>query len=238
MFPIYVCWDNTVTLSERRIIEQGMRETQPLFGSRVICYGAHSWSVGKYKNANELVRSTSRRENGQINGSELLGKLSSLLEEWPEPGAIVLITGKDLYGDSCDWCFGLAKMSARVTVQSMSRYRELDEIEKSKCIRHILRHELGHIFYCAWTTKRTNTIEKIGAHCTNPGCSMRQTMSLSELRLAVISEDPKKCFCAQCMNDLRSFKSQYEALEKRNIAWLPTSSNRVASAGASRINRR
>jgi len=218
VFPIYVCYDSGVSLAEQAAIEQGLLETRPVFGCQIINYGAGTWEFGRLKSANEVVRSLPRNERGQINATQILDSITEVAKSWVDPGAVVMLTSADLCAGDLSWCFGIARPSTRVTVQSLARYRWLDEAEASACIRRTLRHELGHIFCCAADARRSNTVEKLGMHCTNLGCSMQQTMSLNELRIAVRKENPRQCFCAQCMDDLRRFRLWQENNEKRVVA--------------------
>ena len=213
MFQTYVCCDNFVTQMEQVAIKQGLMETRPLFGSQVIYYGKNNWVTGKYRNATQLMNSIPRNRDGRVNGSQVLDKMTELCSSWDEPGAMILVTGLDLCTDNSGWCFGAAKPAYRVTVQSVNRYRGLSLTMEAACIKRTLRHEMGHIFCCAYSKYRSNTVNMMGIHCTNPGCSMRQTMSLNELMAAALEENPRNCFCPQCLQDLRTFKAQCEREE-------------------------
>lgn len=206
MFPIYVCYDSGVRMSERIAIEQGLKELQPIIGTQIVNYGTNQWKYGRFKSADEIVRSLPRNERGQIDATRVLDIVSEVSGCWIETGAVVMITSQDLYAEGLSWCFGLARPSTRITVQSIARYRGLCEAEASACIRRTLKHELGHIFGCAGDLRRSHTIEKLGSHCTNPGCTMRQSMSLDELRTVIREENPQRCYCHQCMEDLRRFQ--------------------------------
>ena len=227
MFQTYVCCDNFVTQSELEAIKRGLMETQPLFGSQIICYGKDDWRIGRYRNAAQLMNSMPRDGSGKVNASQVLDKMKELTDSWGEPCAMIMVTGLDLRTDDCGWCFGAAKPAYKVTVQSVNRYRELSSLFESACIKRTLRHEMGHIFCCAYSKYRSNTVDKIGIHCTNPGCSMRQTMSLNELKVAALEEDPRNCFCPQCLQDLRNFKDRYEKEELDRARALFRSSRRM-----------
>ena len=206
MFPIIICCDSGVTKTEQAAIMRGLEETQPLFGCELLFYGNQSWTLGRYKSADEVVRAVPRNKAGQVNASIALDKLENVSREWMEKCAIVMFVSSDLYSNGLNWCFGLARHSARVTVQSVYRYRTLIESVASSCIRRTLRHELGHLFGCAMDKNRSNTTQALSTHCTNPGCSMRQTMTLRELITLSSQEDPRRCFCEQCLQDMMRFK--------------------------------
>ena len=227
VFQTYVCCDDFVTQAELEAIKQGLTETRLLFGSEVIFYGKDSWKLGKYKNATQLMNSMPRNSSGRVNASQTLDRMVGLANSWDEHRAMILVTGLDLCTDNCGWCFGAAKPAYKVTIQSVNRYRGLSSMMESACIRRTLRHEMGHIFCCAYSKYRSNTTDRLGIHCTNPGCSMRQTMSLNELMAAALEEDPRNCFCPQCLQDLRNFKAQYEKEERNRTRALFGSSRRI-----------
>jgi predicted Zn-dependent protease len=232
VFPIYVCYDSYVTQAERYAIEQGMRETQDLFGCKVVCYGTNSSRFGQYENADQIVGSMMQNAKGQVNASILIDKLAHVSESWVDRGAIILVTGKDLYSQECNWCFGIARPSSRITAQSTYRYRSLSPSMAAACIKRTLRHEMGHIFCCPSSIRRSNTEMNLGLHCTNYGCSMRQTISVSALIEEVRTEDTKRCFCPQCMQDLRNFRSWYESVEKRGGTTRPRRQTLAAACGS------
>ncbi len=217
MFPIYICWDSSVRPVEQKAIMAGMRETEAMFGCEVICYGTDTWQFGRYKSADLMMYFAPHNRKRQANATNILSMMADAMSAWVEPGAMVLFTGQDLYINGANWCFGAARMNARVTVQSVARYRHLDKATLSACIRRTLRHELGHIFACARDLNRGHTEMNLGEHCTNPRCSMRQTLNLAELLKAVREEDARNCFCAQCLADLNRFKLNYEASEGRGV---------------------
>ena len=210
-------------------IEQGLREAQPLFGSKIINLGWGSWEMGEYKSADELVRSMPKNSSGQIDGDALEDKLIRLNQTWLEPGAIVLITSLDLYMKGTPWCFALSKR--RTTVQSVHRFRGLSEKDESLCIRRTLKHELGHIYGCPANIRRSNTVENMGTHCTNPGCVMRQVSSVSSLIYAAKNENPYNCFCPQCSKDIMDYRRWCEAIDARRAMPLSSRPRSVASGG-------
>lgn len=216
MFPVYVCYDDGVTAAERKAINSCLNVMQPLFGCEIYCYGTEPWPYGRYRSANAIVKSTPKNVSGQLSVSVLLDKLEETSASWIELNAFVLYTSKDLYFQerNLSWCFGAARKNTRVSVQSVKRFRGLSESAAAFCIRRTLRHELGHIFRCAASNYRSNTVDLAGLHCTNRGCSMRQAGSLNDLLAMMADERDEACFCEQCMADLRRFKLHYEANEK------------------------
>jgi predicted Zn-dependent protease len=187
----------------------------PVFGSNIIYYGSDRWTVGKYKSADDIIRSSPKNEKGQVDAIPVLEKLRDVNKSMLEPGAIVLITSKDLYARGYNWCFGMAMYNYRTTVQSLHRYQHLPDDVKSFCIRRTLRHELGHLFGCAANPSRSNTENKCGQHCTNPGCSMNQTMTVAELVQRMSYECDTDFLCPQCKQDLQRFLNDYENDQRR-----------------------
>ena len=232
MFPVYVCYDDGVTVVERKAIECGLLEIEPLLGSDTYCYGTEQFPQGRYRSANSVVKSTAMNKSGQLNISILLDKLEDISAGWGEPNAMVLFTSADLCfpARNLPYCFGAARHNTRVSVQSVKRFRHLSEELESFCIRRTLRHELGHIYHCAGDLRRSNTVDIAGAHCKNRGCSMRQAGSVEDLLSKMADEHDKMCFCDQCMADLRQFKRNYEASVGKVIA--PSRGNKRAARNA------
>src|SRR5690606_16921569 len=113
----------------------------------------------------------------------------------------------DLYTEDTNFVFGLAAHYDGVTVQSVFRFRSLSSVaERQSCIRRVLLHELGHILGMAADPQRINTIEALGNHCTVPGCTMRQGMSVLEWRRWALEEDQLyQRFCSLCLHDMQNW---------------------------------
>ncbi len=216
MFPIYICWDSSLTAAEQRAIQEGVQEIEPLFGCPFVCYGTRRWTYGSFTCADDIMRYAVRNGKGQANASSILTTMTNVMKDWVEPGAMILFTSQDLAVRGTNWCFGAARAEARMSVQSVLRYRHLNDEVKSACIRRTMRHELGHIFECAKDLTRSHTEMNLGEHCTNPRCSMRQTLDLPTLIRMTGEEDDRHCFCSQCLTDLRCFKVKYE-MNEQNI---------------------
>lgn len=232
MFPIYVCCDSSLNEVEEAAIKRGLREEIiPTFRTKVHYYGHNRWQSGKYKSADLIIDTSFKSQvTGQVDAFSVIEKLRVTAETVVEPGAFVLFTAKDLYarptrtkvGSSKDirdtglnWCMGLSINAYHATVQSVYRYRHLSDDKESFCIRRTLRHEIGHLFGCAMQPGRSNTIDLLGNHCTNRGCSMCQTISVSELVEKMYQEDDHNFLCPQCREDMNRFISGFESDEKR-----------------------
>ena len=210
MFPIYICWDKHVTETEIKAIHKAIEDIQAIFGCSVYCYGNSRWLMGQYKSADEILAAVPKRSNGRVDGTKTMELMIKTSREWFEPGVFMLFTGKELAMDGMEWCFGCARTGKRVAVESTAWYRNLPKGQMYACIARTLRHEIGHTFRCAADLKRPNTVNDHGPHCTNKGCTMRQTGTMDELLAAIDEEDPRHYFCDQCMNDMRAFKKAQE----------------------------
>ena len=143
-------------------------------------------------------------DKGQYDGTAILRRLEKLQAGLPKGSPALYFTDRDLILSTGRWCFGAASLKKGASVQSLYRYRDLSMAERERCIRRTLRHELGHVLGMAGDPSRSNTEERYGCHCTNPGCSMRQTPALRDL-LALSAEEEKLAdpFCAQCREEMR-----------------------------------
>ena len=146
-------------------------------------------------------------EVARADATIILRRMKNALNTFPNAAALVLLTTYDLHISSINagWCFGAANYKSHVSVQSVFRYQSLPIMDQFRCIRRTLRHELGHAFGMANDLERANTEDKLGPHCTNPGCSMRQTSNLQELLMRANEEDRLETyFCEDCLADMNN----------------------------------
>ena len=144
-------------------------------------------------------------EVARADATIILRRMKNAYNTFPNAVALVLFTTYDLHISSINagWCFGAALSKSHVSVQSIFRYQSLPIMDQFRCIRRTLRHELGHIFGMVSDLTRANTEDKLGPHCTNPGCSMRQSGTLQSLLLHAVEEDRLDTyFCEECLEEL------------------------------------
>ena len=77
-------------------------------------------------------------------------------------------------------------------------------MEDETVARHVLRHELGHMFG-APSVARINTEESLGLHCTNDPCTMQQKLSVAEALKHAYKIDGNKPYCPQCTKDITEY---------------------------------
>lgn len=205
MLPIYVMYDSGLDVFERYCIEDAMREFASEFPQRkVVIYGAQAWSSGDYSSADWYIQKAAKilrpNRNMQLNANSLLDLL--IKEPWQKnPHIDVLFTSRDLSAPGLNFCFGMA--IGRYTVQSVFRYRRLHAEDRRLAIKAVVWHELGHALGCAANLHRSNTEDRLGPHCTNYGCVMRQGMDLGEwMKHAREMKSLGRIYCPQCRADL------------------------------------
>ena len=112
-------------------------------------------------------------------------------------------------GAYLNFCFGLAKGYS--TVISMTRFGALPAQEQEIILAGLIMHELGHLYDVAADGSRKNTEDKIGMHCTDRSCVMRQGLSVEEIRgnflfgnkyRKYLSDIRQKYYCALCAQDV------------------------------------
>lgn len=204
-FTVYVFCDSSVTGEEKDMIIHAMKEIAPLYGCSFYFKDSGTCKNGKYASCDDVIAHAKVNLKGQVNASDILTGMKEILEAWSAKGAMFIFTSRDLYLKK-NWCFGAARVGGGVSVQSMARFRDLDDEVKQAVITRTLRHELGHVHKCAADPKRANTESKYGMHCTCPGCTMRQSPTLKALIAHALEEDPADCLCKLCREDLRKFK--------------------------------
>ena len=210
MLPIYLMYDSGLDELERTSIHEGLLEFQHVFPTRVIVnFGSEPWSSGNYSSADwyiqhaEIIRGYAHR---QINADSLLKLMYNEPYQQNDPHVDALFTSADLTSKELklNFCFGLT--NGRFTVQSVFRYRSLPKYDRKLAIKTVLQHELGHVFGMAWDPNRPNTEEKLGNHCTNRGCIMRQGMNTTEwVNLAREARKMGRLYCPQCLADARKY---------------------------------
>lgn len=119
-------------------------------------------------------------------------------------------SNKEIYSSEYDYLIGGA--DGRTTLISLNWLPKIvaETIEEMTLRKEALRteifHEVGHILGLPTTRRGQNKLENlIGLHCMNPGCSMKQGMSVpddwienTKIRLNN-GVDP---YCQDCVKDL------------------------------------
>ena len=205
MLPIYVMYDSGLNLLERSSVEQAISDLRfEMPERRIESYGHWAWSKGDYGCADWYIQTAGRiiksKNQVQLDAESLLGLLER--EPWQEktPHIDVLFTSRDLSARGLNFCFGMTR--GRCTVQSVYRYRSLNSsVDRSLAIKTVLWHELGHVFGLA--VRANNSEYKLGWHCTNHGCAMRQGMNLTEwVKNTRELKAAGRIYCPQCLADL------------------------------------
>lgn len=141
-----------------------------------------------------------RRESGQYDASRIINNLTENLSVLPGPAKILLVTVRDLTMGTMKFCFGAGRLGGRGAVVSVARFLSLSPVEFDHCLSRSVRHEIGHMLTMAADRNRSGTEQSNGPHCTNPGCIMRQTLTLTALRNTA---SDREVFCPQCLADMR-----------------------------------
>lgn len=207
MLPIYVMYETELSVFERYCVDKAMQEFKNMFPEReIVIFGFNQWCEGDYSCADWYIeKARVKQSTCQIDASGLLDLMQNEPWQWNNPHVDVLFTSKDLFASGLNYCFGMTR--GRCTVQSVYRYRYLNTDDRELAIKTVAWHELGHVFGMAGNLRRGNTEYKLGAHCTNYGCVMRQGMNVDEwVRHAKEAKRMGRIYCPQCMLDMRLSK--------------------------------
>jgi predicted Zn-dependent protease len=163
--------------------------------------------------ANEIGKQNSSNIN-QVNG----GVMSQYLLGLQKETYIVYVTKDDLYictdengkyikgSGNNGFSAGLSSENGP-SIISTYRFKGIeDEIERARCLKTLVMHEMGHLFGVINETYRKKIDYRGGAHCVNDGCVMRQGWNVPEdwqqMTKDRIGKDP---FCPQCLLDMRDW---------------------------------
>ncbi len=202
MQRIIVCWDKTISAAEGAMIEQAARNCINYFpGITLNVVGREAWTKNK-RTSGETVMKSAERRNGQVNVYSVMQKVCNARDAEKGKYRVVVFTGEDLnaFGDGLSFCFG-ARVGDTI-VESVHRFRGLRANDEKLCILRILRHELGHMYGAAANKNPNHPKTLYRAHCTNSGCSMRQTLSVNDVLRMAKEENAKRPFCAECEADI------------------------------------
>ncbi|MCQ2570910.1 MAG: hypothetical protein MJ154_01530 [Candidatus Saccharibacteria bacterium] len=130
-------------------------------------------------------------------------------EPWQDanPHIDMILVSDDLTaehnGDWLNFCFGLT--CGRFVANSVHRYKSLNDLERFLAVKAVVLHEIGHVLGAAADLNRSHTEEKIGPHCTNPNCVMRQGLNLATwVKHARECNSHGSWYCPQCLADIKN----------------------------------
>ncbi len=209
MLPIYVMYDSGLDEVEEVAVLAALRDLSALVPEfEITCFGSEAWCSGEYSSADWYIQHTEivRGKNGelQLNADQLLDLVAS--EPWQaNPHIDIVLTSCDLTafdaGQQLNFVFGIA--DGRFSIQSVARFRDCSNFDRTLAIKTMIWHELGHILGMAADLNRDHTEYKLGPHCTSFGCSMKQGMSVSEwVENAREVFQVGRIYCPECLNDV------------------------------------
>lgn len=208
-FVVYIFFDNTIRYEEEQLIRQAAGELPRVFPGTVSRVLGTDF-FGPYGDQNgEMLVHSAYMGDGYVNGSQLCKTLPQTLHRDPY-SPIVLFTSRGIILSNGHKVFGAARHSVRTSVQSIKRFRDYPSGHQRLFIQRTLFHELAHLFDLAKTPGRTNTEDRLGIHCTNPRCALRQTSGIRDLlrfsKEELNKEDP---FCPQCREEYEVFREKH-----------------------------
>jgi len=157
----------------------------------------------------ELIDASYESRRGQVNANMFMNLYArtSFERNQPHDGKIILID-EDLYsgGKGNNWVFGgkyqIQEAGLGTILLSTAR------LENENHARDVIKHEFGHMFG-APDSRRRDTYECLGLHCTNPNCVMHQEVDLSRsiAKSNAAARYGGMKFCGNCENDIRRYRA-------------------------------
>lgn len=178
-------------------------------------HGSADWYVQKTEELQLQLCPPVERDLGW--GPQVFTGLSACLLmrdpfQFERPHWDVLVVNRDLWdGHTADFEFGVTNSEFPYSIQSVTRFlRDIDDSEvQAAAVRRALRHEVGHMLGLS-TARGYDLEERLDAHCSCSGCSMRQGASVEEWSAQALEEDSivaggnGSYFCDACMGDLEA----------------------------------
>lgn len=211
MLPIYVMYDSGLDELERDAISDAIQKIKVMVtGLEIRNYGSAAWSTGAYSSADWYIQHAEIVHGNyggmQLNADSLIDLVAG--EPWRvnDPHIDIIVTSYDITalddGKQLNFVLGLADFGKGVSIQSVFRFRGCSDLERFLAIETLIWHELGHILGMAADPRRPHTEEKLGRHCTNYGCVMRQGMSVPEwIEHARDAWQAGQIYCPECISD-------------------------------------
>jgi predicted Zn-dependent protease len=148
-------------------------------------------------------------ERGQVDLVDfvpVLAKRTNLEASTPN----FILTAQDLhYGEQTSFVFGLTLPSWQLSVQSVARFVSYvdDPGIQRRLVRHIARHEYGHMAGMNELNDYANPDRRSGlyeGHCANL-CTLRQVMCVQEVEALSLELSDRETagFCVGCVASLR-----------------------------------
>lgn len=150
------------------------------------------------------IETTAVNPAGQVDADDFYRKLLGVADT---DRPLFVLIGKDLRAEGTNFIFGFGLKEAGLCVQSLFRYaRDTHRSELPTLVRHIARHEFGHLLGLDKSTIK-NQDQRPGlyqGHCAND-CTMQQVMTVPEAyeRAQHLSSKPNAGFCGDCTDVLQ-----------------------------------
>ena len=224
LVPIYVMWTSDVPPAEANAALQGVLDTRDASGQNraVVSLGSASFGQGDFSSADWYLEEAFKRQQRQETlrergfGAQLIpAYLYGLFTQEPwqaHPHWEVTIVNTDLWSGENDnnFVFGITNTAFPASIQSIRRYSESIKPgpARNESIRRLLRHEVGHMF--GLTHRNFNVEDKLGTHCANEICTMRQGLSIQEWAANAEAEYRTSThFCGDCRQELASNRDKF-----------------------------
>ena len=227
MRPIYVVYDRSSQIRFREQIDRAVFNAADVFPAtefKIMGTSYHGVSTDSV-----LERAGKRVAPGGREQRNLYDIINELRAAVGDRSTVVLaIVGADLYYWGADeWGFvenTCGRQSENIIVLSWNQYAFLSLPTFQKCLSHVVRRELGHLYRVAEGRRDSAGRRFFDDHCTNPDCDMYQTSGgiQNVIDLAERVSQQQHCFCDRCRSDLssRAYRWSPDVGEASTVTWL------------------
>lgn len=169
------------------------------------------------------VHENNKRNRGnnhiQYDGAALLSNIHFDKSQTDNPHHAIILTNKDLYAGNTNFVIGVARPDLGTVISLQRIWNSIrDPKLRNETIKTEIAHEVGHVYNLPSPRRGSaeldnKTLPGGGDHCLNPGCCMKQGVSVPKDFIKITQDRLRnlgdQCFCPDCHLDLQEkYKSK------------------------------
>ena len=147
------------------------------------------------------------RNQYQLNARSIINQLQVNRDhetgvEGKEDYYSLVILPHDIYADDMNFIFGIGRKDFGTVISTARLPNNIEN--RYSLLKHLVAHELGHVFGTPSRERSGDVEEYLGRHCTNT-CTMRSGNSLGDLERITKEAEANGTYCDSCSQDLYDY---------------------------------